>query len=100
MLLLRALLLWSLVSVHVVAGAVLFRRLFGRESGWYGFLVPMLAFCMVLNFLENFIPIPSLLWLLPFTTIGSILLLIRPGITWEGLQHLLKAMPVPAHDLP
>jgi len=95
MLLLRALLLWSLVSLHVVAGAVLFRRLFGRESNWYGVLVPMLAFCMFLNFIENFIPIHSLLWLLPFTTIGSILLLVRPSITWEEFRHLIN--PVPAH---
>jgi hypothetical protein len=100
MLLLRALLLWSLVSLHVVAGAVLFRRLFGRESPWYGFLVPALTLCIGMNFIENFIAIPSLLALLPFTTIGSLLLVIRPGITWEGLKHLLRQSPAPASDHP
>jgi hypothetical protein len=100
MLLVRALLLWSLVSLHVVAGAVLFRRLFGRESPWFGFLAPMLAFCILLNFIENFIPIPSLLWLLPLTTVGSILLLIYPGLTWEGLRRLLQPAPAPISSLP
>jgi len=38
MLLLRALLLWSLVSLHVVGGAAVFRRLFPSESPWYGLL--------------------------------------------------------------
>jgi len=95
MLLVRALLLWSLVSLHVVAGAVLFRRLFGRESVWFGFLVPMLAFCVVLNFIEYFIPLSSLLWLLPLTTVGAIVLVIYPGLTWQGLRHLLQSASSP-----
>ena len=84
MLLLRALLLWSVVSVHVVGGAVLFRRLFGRDYDWYGFFVPMLALCLGLNFIEYFVPVPTLLWLLPFTTIGSLLLLVRPGFDFRA----------------
>ena len=55
MLLLRALLLWALVSVHVVGGAMLFRRLFAGESAWFGFIVPALAFCLGLNFIEHFV---------------------------------------------
>jgi hypothetical protein len=99
MLLLRALLLWSIVSLHVVAGAVLFRRLFPRESPWFGFIVPALAFCILINFVENFIAVPSLLWLLPFTTIGSVLLVARPDLTWEGARHLFhSSQPSPAAE--
>ena len=43
MLLLRAVLLWSLVSLHVVGGAAVFRRFFPRESPWWGFFLPSLA---------------------------------------------------------
>src|ERR1700728_459262 len=93
MLLLRAFFLWSLVSLHVVAGAVLFRRLFGRDSSWFGVLVPMLAFCLVLNFIEYFIPIPSLLWLLPMTTLGSILILIRPDFSTKRLHLPFEVEP-------
>ena len=42
MLLLRAALLEFLVCYHVVGGAVLFRRLFPRESAWLAFIVPTL----------------------------------------------------------
>jgi len=91
MLLLRALLLWSVISVHVVGGAVLFRRLFGRDYDWYGFLVPMLALCLGLNFIEYFVAVPTLLWLLPFTTIGSLLLLIRPGFDFRELWRGMRA---------
>jgi len=83
MLLLRALLLWALVSVHVLGGAVLFRRLFGREAAWFGFIVPALAFCIGLNFIEHFVALPSLRALLPFTTAGSLLLLARPDFAWR-----------------
>jgi hypothetical protein len=84
MLLLRALLLWALVSVHVVGGAVLFRRLFAGESVWFGFIVPALAFCLGLNFIEHFVALPSLLWLLPLTTLGSLLLVARPDFDWRN----------------
>lgn len=86
MLLLRAFLLWSLVSLHVVAGAVLFRRLFGREATWFGIIVPAIGFCLVLNFIEYGIPLTWLPWLLPFTTLGSLLLLLRPGYSWDGMR--------------
>jgi hypothetical protein len=82
MLLLRALLLWALVSVNLVGGAILFRRLYGREAPWFGFVVPALALCVGLNFIEHFVAVPSLLGLLPLTTVGSILLLARPNVAW------------------
>ena len=97
MLLLRALLLWSLVAVHVAAGAVLFRRLFPRESAWFGLVVPAFTLCVALNFLEHFIALPSLLGLLPVTTIGSIFLLARPNFdaSWRrgrlGMDRFVPA---------
>ncbi len=90
MLLLRALLLWALVSVHIAGGAVLFRRIFPRDSTWFGFIVPALAFCLGLNFLEHFVAVPSLLGLLPFTTLGSLLLLARPGFDWRDWRRSLR----------
>jgi hypothetical protein len=104
MLLLRVLLLWSLVAIHVAAGAVLFRRIFPRESAWFGFIVPALALCVGLNFIEHFIALPSLLLLLPITTLGSLFLLARPNFDWAGLRARFQpaaartpgsAVPVP-----
>ncbi len=40
----------------------------------------------VLNFLEHFIALPDLSWLLPFTLGGLFLAIIRPGYSWEGLR--------------
>ena len=85
MLLLRAFLLWSIISLHVVGGAVLFRRFFPRESPWFGFIVPLLTFVLVLNFIERFVAFPSLLWLLPFTTLGLIWILLHPQARWRRL---------------
>jgi hypothetical protein len=65
--LLRAALLDFLVCFHVVGGAVLFRRFFPRESTWLGFFVPILALMAVLNFVEHFMALPLLGWLLPIT---------------------------------
>ena len=96
MLPLRALLLWALISVHVAGGAVLFRRLFGRNYDWYGFLVPMLACCVGLNFVEYFIALPTLLWLLPFTSIGSFLLLVRPDFDFREAWDRLRPDRAPA----
>jgi hypothetical protein len=90
MLLLRALLLWALVSVHVAGGALLFRQLFKGESPWFGFIVPALAFCLGLNFIEHFVALPSLLGLLPFTTLGSLLLLARPDFDWRNWRGSLR----------
>jgi uncharacterized membrane protein len=82
----RFCLLWSLVSLHVVGGAVLFRRLFPRESPWFGFVVPALALVLVMNFLEHEVAIPSLRILLPFTTLGSLWLIFNPQTKWRRLR--------------
>ena len=72
--------------MHVVGGAVLFRRLFPRESPWFGFIVPALAVTLVLNFVEHLVAIPSLRWLLPFTTLGCLWLIMSPKTIWRGLR--------------
>src|ERR1700682_5917602 len=86
MLLIRALLLWSIISLHIVGGAAVFRRLFPRESPWFGFIVPGLTLVLVMNFVEHLIALPSLLWLLPFTTVGLIWAITRPQTDWKGLR--------------
>ena len=86
MLLLRAGLLELLVCFHVIGAAVLFRRLFPRESPWLAFIVPILIVMSVLNFIEHFIALPNLGWLLPFTLGGLFWAMVRPGYSWEGLR--------------
>jgi hypothetical protein len=86
MLLLRAAFLAFLVCFHVIGAAVLFRRLFPRESPWLGFFVPTLAVMFVFNFAEHFIALPNLGWLLPFTLLGLLSGLMRPGYSWDGLR--------------
>lgn len=86
MLLLRAGLLEFLVCFHVIGAAVLFRRLFPRESPWLAFIIPTLMVMTVLNFIEHFIALPNLGWLLPFTLGGLLWALVRPGYSWEGLR--------------
>jgi hypothetical protein len=86
MLLLRAALLEILVCIHVVGAAVLFRRLFPRESPWLAFLVPTLMVMSGFNFIEHFIALPQLGWLLPFTLGGLLWAVARPGYSWEGLR--------------
>jgi len=85
MLLLRALLLWSLVSLHVVGGAAVFRRLFPSESPWYGFIVPGLAVVLTFNFIEHLVAVPTMVWLLPLTSLGFLWFLLRPQMNWKGL---------------
>ena len=86
MLFLRAALLELLVCFHVIGGAVVFRRLFPRESPWLAFIVPTLMVMTVFNFLEHFIAMPSLVWLLPVTLGGLFAAVIRPGYSWDGLR--------------
>jgi len=86
MLLLRAALLELLVCFHVVGAAVLFRRLFPRESPWLAFIVPILIVMAAFNFLEHYIALPHLGWLLPFTVGGLLWSMARPGYSWEGLR--------------
>jgi hypothetical protein len=86
MLFLRAALLWALVSINIVGAAVLFRRLFPRESPWFGFFVLPLAFVFVFNCIEHFVAVPQLVWLLPITTFGFVwLMVVRKDYSWEGL---------------
>jgi len=77
--------LWGLVSIHILGGACLFRRLLPRESPWLGFLVPSLAIPIVLNFIEHGVALPELVWLLPITFIGSVWMLISPKTHWRFL---------------
>ena len=86
MLLLRAAFLEFLLCFHVIGAAVLFRRLFPKESAWTCFLAPTVALLMVLNFLEHFVALPNLGWLLPLTLGGLLYGMIRPGYSWEGLR--------------
>ena len=85
MLFLRAAFLEFLLCFHVVGAAVLFRRIFPRESPWICYLVPILAVLSILNFVEHFIALPSLGWLLPFTLAGLAWAMFRPGYRWSGL---------------
>ena len=86
MLFLRAALLELLVCFYVIGGAVVFRRLFPRESPWLAFILPTLIVMVGFNFLEHFIAMPNLVWLLPFTFVGLGWAIIRPGYSWEGLR--------------
>ena len=84
--LIRDFLIWAIISFHVVGAAILFRRYFPRESPWFGFLLPAIALPLLLNFIEHFIALPSLLWLLPVTLFGLLYLILRGQFSWEGLR--------------
>ena len=85
MIVLRAVFLEVLLVIHVLGAAVLFRRFFPRESPWLGFFVPILTLLAGLNFLEHFVALPNLGWLLPVTTGGALWALGRGGKSWSGL---------------
>ena len=86
MLLLRVALLAGLICLHVVGGAVVFRRLFPRESPWWGFFMPILALVALLDFIEHGVALPQLFWLLPFSTVGLVWTLASAGRSWKGLR--------------
>lgn len=86
MILIRVGFLEFLLLVHVISAAVLFRRFFPRESPWLGFIVPIVVLVSVLNFIEHYIALPNLGWLLPFTLGGLIWNLVMPGYSWAGLK--------------
>jgi len=65
MLILQALLLWLIISVLMVGGAMLFHHFFPDESPWFGFIVPPLGLVLCFNFVEHLFALPSLLLLLP-----------------------------------
>jgi hypothetical protein len=79
-------LLWTLVAVHVMGGAVLFHRLFPRESTWFGFVVPSLVLVVLLNFIEHGLALPGLHWFLPFTFMGSVWMIVSPKTRWRFLR--------------
>jgi hypothetical protein len=86
MLLLRVAFFELLICLHVIGAAALFRRFFPRESPWFGFIVPIFLPIAALNFIEHFVALPNLGWLLPITTAGMIWALVRPGFSWDGLR--------------
>ena len=51
----QAFLLWFFISSLMIGGAFAFRCFFPRESPWFGFIVPPLAFVILLNFIEHFV---------------------------------------------
>jgi hypothetical protein len=85
MIVFRAVFLEFLLCFHVIGAAVLFRRLFPKESAWLGFFVPILVVMSALNFVEHFIALPNLGWLLPITMGGLIWAMATRGRAWSGL---------------
>ncbi len=86
MLILRAAFLGFLLCFHVIGAAVLFRRLQPKESPWICFVVPILGLVVALNFLEHYIALPNLGWLLPVTLGGLFWAMVAPGRAWEGMR--------------
>ncbi len=86
MLLLRVAFLDWLLCFHVIGAAVLFRRFFPRESPWLAFFVPTLVLLSGLNFIEHFIALSNLGWLLPLSLGGLLWGMVKPGYSWEGLR--------------
>jgi hypothetical protein len=83
---LRASFFEFLILVHVIGAAVLFRRLFPRESPWLGFFIPALGVMCVFNFLEHYVALPQLGFLLPFTFGGLIWVMLTSPDSWRGLK--------------
>ncbi len=79
MLLIRVFILAVLVCLHVIGGAVVFRKLFPRESPWWGFFAPTLALLFALDFTEHVVAVPHLFWLLPLSTCGLLWLMMKAG---------------------
>jgi hypothetical protein len=86
MLILRVVFLELLVCFHLIGAAMLFRRFFPRESPWLGFVLPTLALLAALNFIEHFIALPNLGWLLPLSFGGLIWVMVQPDNSWEGMR--------------
>jgi len=85
MLLLQAFILWLMVSTFVIGGAIAFHRLFPQESPWFGFFIPPLAFVILINFIEHFAALPSLLVLLPLFLGSIVWMLASPRFSKESL---------------
>jgi hypothetical protein len=85
MLIIRVAFLELLVCFHLIGAAVLFRRFFPRESPWLGFILPTLILLTGLNFIEHFIALPNLGWLLPLTFGGLVWVMVQRDNSWEGM---------------
>ena len=85
MLILQAFFLWLIVSALMIGGAMLFHRRFPEESPWLGFIVPPLAFVLLVNFIEHLIALPVLLYLLPLF-LGATVWMIIAG---RGFKRVL-----------
>ncbi|HEX4141830.1 MAG TPA: DUF2298 domain-containing protein [Candidatus Methylacidiphilales bacterium] len=85
MLLIRVVILAALVGLHVIGGAVLFRKLFPRESPWWGFFAPTLALLFALDFIEHGLALPHLFWVLPVSTCALLWLVATSGRTAKVL---------------
>src|SRR5882762_9392181 len=85
MLILQAFILWLMVATLVIGGAIIFQRLFPQESSWFGFFIPPLVFVILVNFIEHFLALPSLLALLPFFLGSVIWMLVSPRFSKENL---------------
>ncbi len=85
MLLIRVVILAVLVSLHVVGGAVVFRKLFPRESAWCGLFAPTMALLVLLDFVEHGLALPHLAWILPLSTLALIWAVARAGRSVKAL---------------
>jgi len=86
MLLIRVVILAALVGLHVAGGAVVFRRLFPRESAWWGFFAPTLALLFALDFIEHLVAVPYLMWLLPLSTAALLWAVATSGRAAKALR--------------
>jgi len=78
--------LLAVISLHVVGAAFLFHRFFPRESRWLAFVVPEMVFLLLCNCGEHYVPLTGLHYLLPLTTITSILLVLGAKPTWRVMR--------------
>ena len=85
MIVFRAAFLEFFLCFHVIGAAVLFRRFFPRESPWLGFFLPILVVLSGLNFIEHFVPLTNLGWLLPLTMGVLVWAMATGGRAWDGL---------------
>jgi len=86
MLYLSALSLGVLICLHVIGASCWFHKLFPKESPWWGFFLPALSVVILLNFIEHFVPLPTLFWLLPFSTGGFVWLMVSRDCPWAKLR--------------
>ena len=86
MFVLKIIMLWGLVAVHIVGAAFLFRRVFPRESVWLAFVVPELLVVLVCNFIEHQFALTHLALLLPLTTAASVASIFWPKRPWRVMR--------------